>query len=139
MKTPLHTFSRFTTGGAMGIHDETPRRSRMDKWTPAEHAIQNAVVVVEEAGAHPLLTDAVILLGQARDKVADYVDAQLVTLPVQPRGEADGNDGALRAHCINLLSALRSMRYGAPEMAAEHWERVTAITGAMEALVRDDA
>ena len=46
----------------------------MDLWTPAEKAVYDAMQVVEAAGAHPLLTDAVVLLGQARDKVADYVE-----------------------------------------------------------------
>lgn len=50
------------------------RRIRVDLLTPAELAIRAAVLVVEEAGAHPLLTDAVILLQQAREKVADWVD-----------------------------------------------------------------
>lgn len=52
-----------------------PRRNRMDQWTPAEKAIFDAVQAVEAAGAHPRLTDAVVFLGQARDAVADYVDA----------------------------------------------------------------
>jgi hypothetical protein len=42
--------------------------------TPAELAIRAAVQAVEEAGCDVLLTDAVILLGHAREKVADYVD-----------------------------------------------------------------
>lgn len=50
------------------------RRNRIDQRTSAETAISNAMSAVEEAGAHPLLTDAVVLLGQARDKVADFVD-----------------------------------------------------------------
>lgn len=51
-----------------------PRRNRVYEWTPAERAIQDAVDVVERAGAHPLLTDAVTLLAEARAKVADFVD-----------------------------------------------------------------
>lgn len=54
--------------------DNIPRRIRIDLMTPAELAIRNAMLAVEEVGADPLLTDAVILLQQARDKVADYVD-----------------------------------------------------------------
>lgn len=54
--------------------DNVPRRNRVDWWTPAEAAIQAAVDAVEAAGAHPLLTDAVNLLSQARGKVADFVD-----------------------------------------------------------------
>ena len=51
-----------------------PRRVRLDHSTVAELAIRTAVYEVEKLGAHPLLTDAVILLDQAREKVADYVD-----------------------------------------------------------------
>lgn len=41
--------------------DSIPRRSRLDLNTPAELAIRAAVEAVESAGAHPLLTEAVIL------------------------------------------------------------------------------
>ena len=51
-----------------------PRRIRMDLYSPAEKAISDAMAAVEKAGAHPLLTDAVTLLAQAKDKIADYVD-----------------------------------------------------------------
>lgn len=51
-----------------------PRRCRVDLLTDAELAIREAMLAVEEAGAHPLLTDAVVLLGEAKDKVADWVD-----------------------------------------------------------------
>lgn len=51
-----------------------PRRNRVDLWTPAERAIYDAMQAVEQMPAHPLLTDAVILLGKARDRVADFVD-----------------------------------------------------------------
>jgi len=54
--------------------DDFPRRSRIDYMTSAELAIYAAMEAVEMAGAHVLLTDAVILLGQARDKVADFVE-----------------------------------------------------------------
>lgn len=53
-----------------------PRRICLDKLSPAEKAIYDAVQAVEQAGADPLLTDAVILLQQARDKVADFVDGK---------------------------------------------------------------
>lgn len=51
-----------------------PRRAQMQQWIPAEKAIYDAMQAVEEAGAHPLLTDAVVLLDQAKDKVADFVE-----------------------------------------------------------------
>lgn len=63
---------------------EWPRRACLDRFTPAEAAIYHAVQVVEEAGAHPLLTDAVNLLAQARERVADYVDS--VTPPPKVKG-----------------------------------------------------
>jgi len=56
------------------IDNTNYRRIRLDYNTSAELAIRAAVTLVEDAGAHPLLTDAVILLGQAREKVADFVD-----------------------------------------------------------------
>lgn len=54
-----------------------PRRSRIDLHTPAEAAIRAAVHAVEAAGAHPLLTDAVNLLSEAGNKVADFVELDL--------------------------------------------------------------
>lgn len=53
---------------------EIPRRCRIDLMTPAELAIRNAVDVVEGMGCDVRLTDAIVLLSQARDKVADFVD-----------------------------------------------------------------
>lgn len=55
--------------------DDIPRRARLDLNTPAELAIRSAMAAVEEAGADPRLTDAVVLLDRARNIVADYVDA----------------------------------------------------------------
>lgn len=52
----------------------TSRRNDVLRWTAAERAIQAAVDEVERAGAHPLLTDAVVLLSEAQARVADYVD-----------------------------------------------------------------
>lgn len=63
-----------------------PRRIRLDLLTPAEKAIYDAVQEVEKVGADPLLTDAVVLLQQARDKVADYVDA------AEPRRRVSGRE-----------------------------------------------
>lgn len=53
---------------------DLPRRIYVEKMTPAELAIRAAVHEVEKAGAHPLLTQAVMLLGEAKERVADYVD-----------------------------------------------------------------
>lgn len=53
---------------------DVPRRIDRSRHTPAERAITEAMEAVEKAGAHPRLTDAVVLLGRARDAVADFVD-----------------------------------------------------------------
>ncbi len=42
--------------------------------TPAETAIHIAMIEVEKAGADVRLTDAIVLLQQAREKVSDYID-----------------------------------------------------------------
>jgi len=51
-----------------------PRRIDMLRWTPAERAIYEAIQAVEALPPDVRLTDAVILLGQAQTKVADFVD-----------------------------------------------------------------
>lgn len=51
-----------------------PRRSRLDLMSEAERAIYDATQAVERAGADTRLTDAVVLLQAAREKVADFVD-----------------------------------------------------------------
>ena len=57
-----------------GKEKEIPRRSRLDQNTPAELAIRAAVDAVEALPADVRLTHAVVLLQEARDAVADYVD-----------------------------------------------------------------
>jgi hypothetical protein len=52
-----------------------PRRVNMSKWTPAERAINDAIQAVEAMPADERLTNAVMLLGAAQEKVADFVDA----------------------------------------------------------------
>lgn len=52
-----------------------PRRIQFDLMTPAEVAIHNATQEVEKLPADPMLTEAVMLLKRALDKVADFVDA----------------------------------------------------------------
>jgi hypothetical protein len=56
------------------MSNEIPRRVDMQRMTAAELAILEAVRAVEAAGADVRLTDAVVLLGEARDCVSDYVD-----------------------------------------------------------------
>lgn len=53
-----------------------PRRVRVDLMSPAELAIRNAIIMVELSGANVHLTDAVNLLHNAQESVADYIDGQ---------------------------------------------------------------
>jgi hypothetical protein len=54
-----------------------PRRSCIYLLTPAEKAVWDAAQAVEKLGADVRLTDAVVLLQQAREKLADYFDEQI--------------------------------------------------------------
>lgn len=54
--------------------NDIPRRIRVDLNEPAELAIRNAVKEVEKVGADIRLTKAVILLSEARELVADFID-----------------------------------------------------------------
>lgn len=53
------------------------RRSRLDLNTSAELAIRNAMKEVEGMQPHTKYTDAVVLLQQAFDKVADVTDVEI--------------------------------------------------------------
>ena len=55
---------------------EWPRRASVPHLTPAELAIRAAVHAIEDAGAHPLLTEAGNLLLQAQGLVADFVELE---------------------------------------------------------------
>lgn len=54
--------------------NEITRRADMQQWSEAELAIYLAVQAVEALPADVRLTDAVILLGAAKDSVADFLD-----------------------------------------------------------------
>lgn len=53
---------------------DIPRRVDTQRYSPAEKAISDAMTAVEKLPADIRLTDAVILLGAAKARVADYVD-----------------------------------------------------------------
>ena len=55
--------------------DGIPTRIDLNWMTPAERAIRDAMAAVEAAGGSIALTDAITLLAQARDRVADHVEA----------------------------------------------------------------
>lgn len=63
--------ARKRSAGENGIS----RRCNLQRMTPAELAIRDAMLAVEEAGAHPWLTDVVNRLGEAREQLGDYIDA----------------------------------------------------------------
>lgn len=54
--------------------DGIPTRIDLHWMTAAERAIRDVMLLVENAGASPALTDAVMLLAKARDRVADHVE-----------------------------------------------------------------
>jgi len=54
---------------------EVPRRAQMLKWIPAEKAIAEAIDAVESLGADERLTDVVVRLGEAKDRLSDWADA----------------------------------------------------------------
>ena len=64
-----------------------PRAIRRDLHHFAERQISDAHDTVEALGAHPLLTDAVILLSDAQRKVAEWVDLQLADAASPARTE----------------------------------------------------
>ena len=88
--------------------DGIPRRCRIDLSTPAETAIRAAVRAVEVTGCDERLTDAVVLLSQAQDKVADYLEGiERATAP--PAANVDMNSlkwclETIRdvAHCLPI-------------------------------------
>ena len=53
------------------------RRACVLTLVPAESAIRGAMMAVESMGACPRLTDAIVCLETAKEKVADYVDSML--------------------------------------------------------------
>ena len=62
------------------------RRKQLDKMEPEELLLFALTQQIEKMGAHPLLTDAVILLGEAREKLGEYVDWALAARPDRADG-----------------------------------------------------
>lgn len=63
---------------------DIPRRADIQRNVPAELAIRNAMLMVENLPADERLTKAVTLLGDAREAVADYIDGKIQ--PKNPPG-----------------------------------------------------
>jgi len=58
------------------VHYSRDRRVRLDLMEPAERAIHNAIMEIEKMGGHTLLTNAQLLLSEAFEMVADYIDSK---------------------------------------------------------------
>lgn len=97
--------------------NEVPRRIDRSRFTPAETAITGAMHAVEVAGAHPHLTEAVTLLGRARDRVADFVDG-VPEAPPPPAPPPDKELVALRAERDGLRLANGRLRLKVVEQQA---------------------
>jgi hypothetical protein len=76
---------------SMHTIDGIPRRCRLDLLTPVELIIRSTIDAVEHLGADVRLTDAVVLLSQAGDKVADFIEAT----PVHEALSAPNADASL--------------------------------------------
>lgn len=57
------------------MSENFPRRCSLEKMTKEELAIREAILQIESLGCHPALTEVVIALGNAKDKLSDWVDA----------------------------------------------------------------
>lgn len=51
-----------------------PRHADWERLTPVERSIRSCLIDVEKLGAHRLLTDAVVLLERAQERVGYWVD-----------------------------------------------------------------
>lgn len=108
---------------------DVPRRARMDQWCEAELKIQEAVDSVEAMGADVKLTKAVILLGQARESVADYLDGteqpwvnQVEAVLGQAR---EVKDHYVKAGAMGLMMHKLDEMIGTLEsLASQEWERL---------------
>ncbi len=81
-----------------------PRRIRVDLFIPAEKAISDAIAEVKKAGAHPLLTDVVIMLCNAQAVVADWHESEIAVQSELIQRLARENE-AMREVCL-MASAL---------------------------------
>jgi hypothetical protein len=52
------------------------RKARLDLYTDEELAIYKVIGLVEELGADVLLTDCVVLLGDAKTKLQDWLEQE---------------------------------------------------------------
>lgn len=88
-----------------------PRRIRLDQNIAAELKIYEAIQEVERLDADIRLTEAVMLLGQAKEKVADWVDGVPLKLVAVAHKDEKVFDGLLskerRQQVLDIISAER--------------------------------
>ena len=72
------------TLGSGGGEFRMPRRSSIQYLIPAELAIRDAILAVEQAGCDERLTDIVVRLTELNDRLADWAES---TGNVIPEGE----------------------------------------------------
>lgn len=82
------------------MSNEIPRRNRIELFTPAEKVIYEAMQEVEKLSADVRLTEAVVLLEKAQNKVADFVDANLVGDMQTPLTQSQFSNAARMISCI---------------------------------------
>lgn len=58
----------------MILVDGVPRRVRYELLTPPERSIHEAILAIEKYPQHGLLVEAICLLAEAKDLIAEYVD-----------------------------------------------------------------
>lgn len=68
--------TNFFTNNNNIMENEIPRRNRLDLNTPAEKAIHEAIQEVEKVGVDSKLTDIVVMLANAKEKLSDYIDGK---------------------------------------------------------------
>jgi hypothetical protein len=69
-----------------------PRRNYQDLHTPVERHLRELVLEIEQLGADPLLTDAVMLLDKASHKLADWLEGETGNTPsVEPSCSESGS------------------------------------------------
>ncbi|GEM_PF-2784035 len=61
----------------INMKPETKRRNRLDLFEPSEKAIYDAMQEVEKLPPDERLTEAVVLLGKAKDLISDFLDESL--------------------------------------------------------------
>lgn len=103
------------------IVDSQPRRIRLDYLQPMELAIYAAQQAIEEGPPSPHLTNAGILLQQAREKVADFYEG----LPDQP--EATANLDQAQSSPFGEAYFLRMESHGVSDLGLSPTEAIHAL------------